>query len=96
MKDSGTGIDFILGIMGTPCLMLAECKRVDPAFSDWLFFKSPYIRGMKWHWHAFQHSPGKTASVRLSRLLRLRDQNARPVIEPKFPPVSGPVYIMNE
>ena len=44
LRGSGTRIDFILSTSGTPCWMLAECKRVNPAYSDWFFVKSPYIR----------------------------------------------------
>jgi hypothetical protein len=42
--DKGTKIDFILRIQESPWWMVAECKRVNPAFSDWFFVRSPYIR----------------------------------------------------
>lgn len=42
--DYGTRIDFILWAHGTNYWMLSECKRVNPAFSDWFFLRTPYVR----------------------------------------------------
>ncbi len=44
LRGSGTRIDFILSTNKTPCWLLAECKRVNPAYSEWFFVKSRYIR----------------------------------------------------
>ena len=35
-------IDFILHNADPTCLLIAECKRANPAFSDWCFAKAPY------------------------------------------------------
>jgi hypothetical protein len=42
--DQGTRIDFVLWIHSTPWWLLAECKRVNPAYGEWLFLKARYIR----------------------------------------------------
>jgi hypothetical protein len=39
-KDSR--IDFVLKHRSKPHYLLAECKRVNPAYSSWCFFRSPY------------------------------------------------------
>jgi hypothetical protein len=42
----GTRIDFILSTSGPfnpPFFLLAECKRSNPALSDWCFAKAPYV-----------------------------------------------------
>lgn len=36
-------IDFILRNKHEPFLLIAECKRADPAVSNWCFVKTPYI-----------------------------------------------------
>ena len=42
-NGSSTHIDFILLNHLEPFLMVAECKRVNPALSNWCFVKSPYV-----------------------------------------------------
>lgn len=42
--DQGTKIDFILSDRRRLHWMLAECKRVNPAYSDWLFLRTPFVR----------------------------------------------------
>jgi hypothetical protein len=42
--DQGTRIDFILTAQPRPYWLLAECKRVNPSMSEWLFLSTPYIR----------------------------------------------------
>lgn len=44
VQGSGTRIDFILKLKNTRLFMLAECKRVDPKFSNWCFVKAPFVR----------------------------------------------------
>ena len=39
-----THIDFILRPQGDKIFMVAECKRVDPKFSDWCFVRAPFVR----------------------------------------------------
>jgi hypothetical protein len=44
VQSEGTRIDFILRLNdSTPIFLLAECKRANPAFSNWCFAKVPYI-----------------------------------------------------
>lgn len=44
----GSRVDFILKCPGNrganPKLILAECKRVNPALANWCFLRAPYIR----------------------------------------------------
>jgi hypothetical protein len=40
----GTRIDFVLWWQHTGYWMLAECKRVNPAYADWFFVRTPYVR----------------------------------------------------
>src|SRR5262249_36241830 len=42
--NHNTRIDFILSTFLSPCWLLAECKRVNPEYSDWCFWRSDYIR----------------------------------------------------
>jgi hypothetical protein len=43
-QGPGTRIDFILRHRGQKGLyLLAECKRANPAYSDWCFARAPYI-----------------------------------------------------
>ena len=39
-----TRIDFVLRHSQQSLYIAAECKRVDPKFSDWCFVKAPYVR----------------------------------------------------
>lgn len=44
-----TRIDFILRSQDPSdiywdCFLIAECKRVDPALSNWCFVRTPYVR----------------------------------------------------
>jgi len=43
VQGYGTRIDFILQHKDKPIFLLAECKRVNPALSDWCFGKAGYI-----------------------------------------------------
>ncbi len=38
-----THVDFILRNRNEPFFIVAECKRADPALSDWCFVKTPYV-----------------------------------------------------
>jgi hypothetical protein len=38
-----THIDFILRNCNEPFFIVAECKRADPALSNWCFVKTPYV-----------------------------------------------------
>lgn len=50
VQGTGTHIDFILSRKqldfpnNNPCLLLAECKRVNPALSNWCFVRAPYTK----------------------------------------------------
>lgn len=45
IQGNGTRIDFILKLRrGINLYLLAECKRANPALSDWCFVKAPFIR----------------------------------------------------
>jgi len=44
VQGKGTRIDFILKLKDTRLFILAECKRVNPKFSNWCFVKAPYVR----------------------------------------------------
>lgn len=41
-KDSR--IDFVLRHQDKSAYLIAECKRVNPAFTDWCFFRAPIVR----------------------------------------------------
>ena len=43
INGKSTHIDFILSSRNEPFFMVAECKRADPALSNWCFVKSPYV-----------------------------------------------------
>jgi len=42
-RNSSTKVDFILRHKYLPRLMIAECKRANPAFADWCFMRAPYV-----------------------------------------------------
>src|SRR5437016_2231746 len=49
VQQAGTRIDFILRrsnrfVGGLPLFMLAECKRANPALSNWCFARAPFTR----------------------------------------------------
>lgn len=44
INDYDTRIDFILKNVNRDNYIVAECKRANPAFSNWCFVKAPYIR----------------------------------------------------
>ena len=46
VQHNGTRIDFILRHKSGFLHLLAECKRVNPALSNWCFAKSPYPPGI--------------------------------------------------
>lgn len=43
VKGVSTRIDFILRLKNTQIFLIAECKRVNPAYSDWCFVRLPYV-----------------------------------------------------
>lgn len=43
VNDIPTHIDFILCHKSVPFFIIAECKRANPALSNWCFVKSPYV-----------------------------------------------------
>jgi len=49
VQRAGTKIDFILrrisrwAVPGVPVYLLAECKRANPALSNWCFARAPYV-----------------------------------------------------
>jgi hypothetical protein len=62
VQGSGTRIDFILkkrGEIPAPFYILAECKRANPALSDWCFVKAPYTNRKFW---------GQTEPVYIERI----------------------------
>jgi hypothetical protein len=44
VQGRGTRIDFILKCVHNPVYMIAECKRANPAFSNWCFARAPYVQ----------------------------------------------------
>lgn len=55
VQGAGTRIDFILrrdrtadGFDTTPVFLLAECKRANPALSNWCFIRSRYTHDAAW------------------------------------------------
>lgn len=47
VRGTSTRVDFVLQWSenhGTDALLIAECKRANPALADWCFTKAPYIR----------------------------------------------------
>jgi len=45
IRGHDTRIDFVLTVPDAPTVwLLAECKRVSPAYSDWCFWQTPYVR----------------------------------------------------
>jgi hypothetical protein len=44
VQKEGTRIDFILKLQESPIYLLAECKRANPALSNWCFARAPYVR----------------------------------------------------
>lgn len=43
VNNVDTRIDFILENTQNGIFIVAECKRVNPAYSNWCFVKTPYI-----------------------------------------------------
>ncbi len=43
VKGYGTRIDFVLRRNSDPFFLLAECKRANPALSNWCFARVPYV-----------------------------------------------------
>ncbi len=43
VKETPTHIDFILRNTTEPFYIVAECKRANPALSNWCFVKAPYV-----------------------------------------------------
>lgn len=60
VKGFDTKIDFIFRYFKNPILLLAECKRSNPALSNWCFARAPYVHKMQ---------------IRFSHLLLERVQN---------------------
>lgn len=53
VQGAGTRIDFVLrnaehGYRYTPIYLLAECKRANPALSNWCFVRAPYTHNNTW------------------------------------------------
>lgn len=44
VQGEGTRIDFVLRLRHSPIYLLAECKRANPALSNWCFARAPYVR----------------------------------------------------
>src|SRR5579872_5212238 len=42
--EKDTRIDFILKHTRNPIHMVAECKRANPALSNWCFVKAPFVQ----------------------------------------------------
>jgi hypothetical protein len=43
VNEESTRIDFLLWVYQTQCWILGECKRVNPAYSSWCFFRTTYF-----------------------------------------------------
>lgn len=44
VRGADTRVDFILRHRERPLYIVAECKRANPALSNWCFFKAPFVR----------------------------------------------------
>lgn len=55
VQGAGTRIDFILRLnrSSIPIFLLAECKRANPALSEWCFAKAPFVRRNRSREYAF-------------------------------------------
>ena len=53
VQGRGTRIDFLLSCRHSPMLMVAECKRVNPAMANWCFAEAPYVQQHRAHKKAF-------------------------------------------
>jgi hypothetical protein len=43
VRNQGTRVDFVLRYTAKPIVLVAECKRADPALKDWCFVRAPYM-----------------------------------------------------
>lgn len=52
LQGKSTRIDFILQSHapdgGDPIFLICECKRVNPAFGEWCFFRAPFVMRRPW------------------------------------------------
>ena len=60
-------IDFILQQTDPRRYLVAECKRVNPAYSDWCFFRAPYLRRNQTGSELFLEEIGVSEAGSLSR-----------------------------
>jgi hypothetical protein len=49
VNGKDTRVDFVLRHKSDMAFMVIECKRVNPAFTDWCFFRAPFIRADDHH-----------------------------------------------
>jgi len=54
--DLGTRIDFVLSSPSQRTWLLAECKRVNPEYSDWMFLRTNYVRRNHTERYIAEHS----------------------------------------
>lgn len=43
VEGRDTRADLVIRYLGVPTLLVAECKRANPALSHWMFAKAPYV-----------------------------------------------------
>lgn len=68
LRGEPTHIDIVLSSMDAPIQFVVECKRANPAFSHWCFFRTPAMR----------HRPGAGAIV-VEKLQRSSGQGSVPI-----------------
>src|SRR5581483_5572215 len=49
VNGKDTRVDFVLRHKSDVAFMVVECKRVNPAFTDWCFFRAPFVRADDHH-----------------------------------------------
>lgn len=63
VQGTGTRIDFVLKLPeDVPIFLLAECKRANPALSNWCFARAPYVRRNRTREYLFAESIQRTTS----------------------------------
>jgi len=58
VRGCSTRIDFVLWLRSENLYLVAECKRANPALSNWCFVAAPYVRR--------KHTPGQILVERVS------------------------------
>ena len=80
VRGHDTRIDFILRWAGSNLYLLAECKRANPALSNWCFAEAPYVRR------------NRQSQIILQRLKGAPDGEPRATIIKENPPGERTIY----